>query len=471
MYDPIFAKSFNQYQRRRFGCCALLLCFITAFSISSTFNSHRQSASVIGDAVSLQLAINAVHDMRVIDDTSEKHEKRGGNGAGDLQLQINATDENSMVVVNNTSPISQRLLAINETRKTAAPFHRISEYSLANYYAVEGDIRIEANSSTIFVDYDNYSNVPKCTQNHRRPAILFSVAGFSGNYFHDFADLLFPLYTTSSRYEKEVHFLASDYKRWWISKYRRILDLLTSHDVVDIDNEKVHVHCYNNMVAGLNFHKELMIDPALSEPPSGLSMHHFKQLLRRAYSLERKRAVRSKKGDGTKKPRLMIISRNRTRAITNEDHVSRLARKLGYEVVSAEARVSTNVTRFAQTVNSCDVLMGVHGAGLTNMVFLPDNAVLIQVIPFGEIDEFARLDFRDPAAGMNIRYLEYKVSVKESSLSQQYPTDHPVLKDPKSYRRRGWDALSSIYLDQQNVTIDLDRFRGTLVKALKLLRH
>ncbi|KAL0397318.1 UNVERIFIED_CONTAM: hypothetical protein Scaly_0180200 [Sesamum calycinum] len=152
MYDPIFAKSFNQYQRRRFGCCALLLCFITAFSISSTFNSHRQSASVIGDAVSLQLAINAVHDMRVIDDTSENHEKRaGGNDAGDLQLQINATDENSMVVVNNTSPISQRLLAINETRKTAAPFHRISEYSLANYYAVEGDIRIEANSSTIFV--------------------------------------------------------------------------------------------------------------------------------------------------------------------------------------------------------------------------------------------------------------------------------------------------------------------------------
>ncbi|KAL2234399.1 uncharacterized protein LOC105162450 isoform X1 [Sesamum indicum] len=508
MYDPIFAKSFNQYQRRRFGCCALVLCFITAFSISSTFNSHRQSASVIGDTVSLQLTINAVHDMRVIEDTSEKHEKRGGNAAGDLHLQINAT-ESSMLVVNNTSLISQ-LLALNETRK-AVSFRRISEYSLANYYAVEGDIRIEANSSTIFVvkpldmgisssnstnswsiqpyprkglsdvknwtvnivghDDDNYGTVPKCTQNHRRPAILFSVAGFSGNYFHDFADLLFPLYTTSFRYEKEVHFLASDYKRWWISKYRRILDLLTRHEVVDIDNEKVHVHCYNNMVAGLNFHKELMIDPALSKPPSGLSMHHFKQLLRRAYSLERKRAVRSRKGDGTEKPRLMIISRNRTRAMTNEVHVSRLARKLGYEVVSAEARVSTNVTRFAQTVNSCDVLMGVHGAGLTNMVFLPENAVLIQVVPFGEIDEFARLDFRDPAAGMNIRYLEYKVSMKESSLSQQYPADHPVLKDPKSYRTRGWDALSSIYLEKQNVTIDLDRFRGTLAKALKLLRH
>ncbi|KAK4414217.1 Alpha-1,3-arabinosyltransferase XAT2 [Sesamum alatum] len=507
MYDPIFAKSFNQYERKRFGCCALVLFFITALSISSAFNSHLQSASVIGDAVNLQLTINAVDDMGIIDDTSEEYEERGGNAAvGDLQ--INAT-ESSMLVVNDTSLISQ-LLAINETRK-AVTFRRISGYSNANYYAVEGDIRIEANSSTIFVvkpldmsisssnqtsswsiqpyprkglssvknwtvnivrhNNDNYNNIPKCTQNHRRPAILFSVAGFSGNYFHDFADLLFPLYSTSFRFKKEVHFLASDYKPWWISKYRRILDLLTRHEVVDIDNEKLHVHCYNNMVAGLNFHKELMIDPLLSEPPSGLSMRHFKQLLRRAYSLERKRAVRSRKGDGTKKPRLMIISRNRTRVLTNEVDLSRLARELGYEVVSAEARLSTNVTTFAQTVNSCDVLMGVHGAGLTNMVFLPDNGVLIQVVPFGDIDKFARLDFENPSAGMNIRYLEYKVSAKESSLSRQYPTDHPVLRDPKSYSRRGWYSMSSIYLEKQNVTIDLDRFRGTLAKALKLLRH
>jgi hypothetical protein len=37
---------------------------------------------------------------------------------------------------------------------------------------------------------------------------------------------------------------------------------------------------------------------------------------------------------------------------------------------------------FARLVNSADVMMGVHGAGLTNMVFLPSRAVLVQVVPF-----------------------------------------------------------------------------------------
>ncbi|PIN04087.1 Protein O-GlcNAc transferase [Handroanthus impetiginosus] len=176
------------------------------------------------------------------------------------------------------------------------------------------------------------------------------------------------------------------------------------------------------------------------------------------------------KGNGTK-PRLMIISRKRTRILTNEFEVSQVARKLGYEVVLAEANMSTNLTRFAQIVNSCDVLMGIHGAGLTNMIFLPDNAIVIQVVPFGGIDGFARLDFGNPAAGMNIRYLDYKIKTKESSLSQQYPIDHPVLKDPVSVRRKGWAEIRSVYLDNQNVTIDVHRFKGTLAKGLKLLRH
>lgn len=171
------------------------------------------------------------------------------------------------------------------------------------------------------------------------------------------------------------------------------------------------------------------------------------------------------------KPRLMIVSRKRTRILSNEDEVARLARKLGYEVVVAEADVSTNLTRFAQTVNSCDVLMGIHGAGLTNMVFLPDNAILIQIVPLGGIEVFARLDFGNPASGMNIRYLEYDIDVKESSLFQRYPINDPVLNDPMSFHRKGWGQLRSTYLDNQNVTVDIRRFKPTLAKALKLLQR
>ncbi|KAK4381221.1 Alpha-1,3-arabinosyltransferase XAT3 [Sesamum angolense] len=139
-------------------------------------------------------------------------------------------------------------------------------------------------------------------------------------------------------------------------------------------------------------------------------MHHFKQLLRRAYSLERKRAVRSKKGDGTKKPR--------------HDHIQ-------------EPNTSHNKRRPRLEVGKKAGIRG--GLGRGSSVYQRDKIRTNgKFLRRADGSTRAGLQTWDPAAGMNIRYLEYKVSVKESSLSQQYPTDHPVLKDPKSYRRRGW---------------------------------
>jgi hypothetical protein len=43
---------------------------------------------------------------------------------------------------------------------------------------------------------------------------------------------------------------------------------------------------------------------------------------------------------------------------------------LGFEVIAAGPEFFSDMDRVAATVNSCDVLAGVHGAGLTNMVFL-----------------------------------------------------------------------------------------------------
>ncbi|KAL3824809.1 hypothetical protein ACJIZ3_020838 [Penstemon smallii] len=523
MYDPIFAKSFTKYERKRFGFCALILSLIIALSICSIFKPHLHPLSVIGDAFDLQLSINAVEDMIINDDTVLNYEPKVNNAAENLPLSITSSD--NTLSVNDTSALisesigsnaaenlplsitsSENTLIVNDTstlilqpivKKITEPICRTLEGG-ADYCDIEGDIRVEANSSTIFVvtnDHESISNstnswsiqpyprkgiafvkhwtvklvryddvnIPKCTQNHRTPAILFSIGGYSGNHFHDFADLLFPLYTTSFHYKREVHFLASDYKSWWVPKFPELLNKLTKHEILDIDREKAEIHCYNKIVAGLKFQRELIMDQ------SSL-MHNFRQLLRETYSLERKKTVRTRKGDG-RKPRLMIISRKRTRILTNEGEVSKVAKKLGFEVVLAEAGVSTNLRSFAQMVNSCDVLMGIHGAGLTNMVFLPDNAILVQLVPLGGIDIFARLDFGNPASGMNIRYMEYKIATKESSLSRRYSIDDLVLKDPMSFHRKGWETLRSVYLDNQNVTIDIRRFKGTLVKALKLIRH
>ena len=197
-----------------------------------------------------------------------------------------------------------------------------------------------------------------------------------------------------------------------------------------------------------------------------------RDFLRSTYSLKRTEAIKLRDvEDRTIRPRLLIISRRNSRSFVNVGRISKTAQTWGYKVVIAEANLSTDLSGFAKIVNSCDVLMGVHGAGLTNMVFLPDNAILIQIIPLGRIEMLARIDFGEPSRDMKLSYLEYKISKKESSLANQYPVDHVIFRNPMSVHEQGWDAVRSIYLEKQNVKLNLNRFRPTLSKALELLLH
>lgn len=337
-------------------------------------------------------------------------------------------------------------------------------------YARKGNYGAMNNVRQWTVKLETHENIPNCTQTHNSPAILFSTGGYSGNHFHAFSDVIVPLYLTSKKFNGEVQFLATDNRWWWTDKFKVIFNKLSRHKIIDIDREE-GTHCYQSATIGLKCHKELGIDASKSPDAS---MKDFRRFLRTAYSLNRSTVAKSREGsdqNGLIKPRLMIISRGKTRVLTNEDRVVKMARKLGYQVVSADVNASTNLSRFAELVNSCDVLMGVHGAGLTNMVFLPDNAVVIQVVPFGGIDIFAKMDFGDPSKDMNLRYLEYKIKLKESSLIQKYPLDHVAIRDPLSLHKQGWGVLRSFYLDNQDVKLDLRRFRGTLMKALKLLHQ
>ncbi|OMO89623.1 hypothetical protein COLO4_19662 [Corchorus olitorius] len=134
--------------------------------------------------------------------------------------------------------------------------------------------------------------------------------------------------------------------------------------------------------------QELSIDPSKSP---AYSMKEFRQLLRNAYSLNKIAAIKLE-DHKSRPPWLLIVSRNRTRSFANTDEIAAMGRDLGYQVVVAEA--DSKVARVAQVVNSCDVMMGVHGAGLTNMVFLPENAILIQINPFGVIEWIVRDGFK-----------------------------------------------------------------------------
>ncbi|CAN6445912.1 unnamed protein product [Victoria cruziana] len=376
----------------------------------------------------------------------------------------------------------------------------------SDFCYIEGDIRVDRDSSTIyFVNPDqsgipadgfwkirpyarktdrkamgsvtelkvkplmSSQDLPSCSVTHSVPAIVFSTGGYNGNLFHDFSDVIIPLFLTSQHHNGEVQFMITDGKNWWRNKYGKMLRRLSHYELIDYDSDH-RVHCFTKLRVGLTVHKELTIDPTIKSFSGYSSMEGFRNLVMDSYSLNRRRVTPFGEAE-TRKPRLLIISRSRTRKLRNLKETVELCKKLGYDVVVANDGMTRDLSRFARTVNSCDVMMGVHGAGFTNMIFLPAGAVLLQIVPYGRLDWIATNFFAKPAKDMKLRYLQYDISMEESSLSEQYSKDDPVLKDPISVGRRGWNVAAGIYLFRQDVKLNLERFRGVLLDAKKLLHQ
>ncbi|XP_072999532.1 alpha-1,3-arabinosyltransferase XAT3-like isoform X1 [Typha latifolia] len=441
------------------GCSLVLLAyfstseqFASPYSITVDFevtSTHMSSDALVGDnRTSEKLAVTAEPQEKLVcnladwrSDVCEMH--------GDVRMD----GISSSVLFVSSSEIGNS--ALNET-------------VIIRPYARKADKILMAKIKEVFIkSLNNPAEAPTCTENHSIPAVVFALGGFTGNYWHDFTDVIVPLFITSRQFNGEVQFLIAAMRTWWVNKYGNILKQLSHYKVIDFNKED-EVHCYSHATIGLHSHKDFTIIPLRA--PNNYSMVDFGKFLRTAYSLDRDSAINLVE-DHVEKPRLMIIARNRTRRLTNIDQIVPMAMELGFDVMVEEASFFTQVAQYAQVVNSLDVMIGVHGAGLTNMVFLPTNAVVIEIVPFGNIERIAQNDFGNSAVDLKLKYLQYSISEEESTLMDLYPRDHPVFKDPISIHKQGWTAMGRIYLVEQNVKLNVTRFRPFLLKALELLRH
>ncbi|CAD6232448.1 unnamed protein product [Miscanthus lutarioriparius] len=312
-----------------------------------------------------------------------------------------------------------------------------------------------------------------CTVTHDMPAVLFAIGGYAGNYWHDYADILVPLFVASRRYNGEVKFLISNiqFQPRWLVKYSAFLRGLSRHDAVDMDGD-AQVRCFPHVTVGLRLDEEFSIVPELVPGDRRLTMADFTRFLRETYALPRGAVASREQPTPNKKPRLLLIHRGHYRRITNEAEVARAAEAAGFEAVVAElGGGDAGEAEQARVVNSFDVVLGVHGAGLTNAVFLPPGGVLIQVVPYGKMEHIARAEFSEPATDMGLKYLDYSVSAEESSLMETLGPEHPAVKDPDSVHRSGWGQVFELYLAKQNVHINVTRFAPTLAQALDHLRQ
>ncbi|XP_027343249.1 alpha-1,3-arabinosyltransferase XAT2 [Abrus precatorius] len=485
IYDTIFAKSFSRYEQKRLGYGAFVSFLLIVLSLCTVFKPYL---GPIHD-LNLKLFIGVNTKMLMVNDTRSSSQIAK---VEDIVAEI-------LVKGTGSSPQMDKVGEIETKKKELL----CTSEERTEFCQTRGDIRVHGKSSTVFIVSSNTTmlaqnislsikpyarkddvdamnrvrkwslkavkigkEVPKCTQNHSIPAVIFSTGGYVGNHFHEFTDIVIPLFLTSRRFNGEVQLIITNNRPWWILKHKALLKKLSNYKIMDIDSDN-EVHCFPRVIVGLKrHHKELSIDPQ----KYFYSMKDFRDLLRSSYSLKRVEAIKIKDGRSGK-PRLMILSRKRSRSFTNTAQIAKMAESLGFDVIIKEAGGS--MWGFANAVNSCDVLLGVHGAGLTNMLFLPDNAVFIQVVPYGgfALDWLATNDFGKPSKEMSLTYLEYKIRLEESTLIQQYPLDHMLLKDPPLIGKIGWETFKSVYLDKQNVNLDVIRFRPTLQKALELMHQ
>ncbi|CAL5052880.1 unnamed protein product [Urochloa decumbens] len=307
---------------------------------------------------------------------------------------------------------------------------------------------------------------PQCTRRHDVPVVVFSVAGYTDNFFHDNTDVLIPLFLTVAHLKGEVQLLITNFKPWWVQKFTPLLKKLSNYDVINFDKDE-GVHCFRAGHLGMYRDRDLIISPHPTRNPHNYSMVDYNRFLRRAFALPRDAPAVLGEETGAK-PKMLIIERKVTRKLLNLQEVSAMCEELGFAVTVAEA--GADVHGFAERVNAADVLLAVHGAGLTNQIFLPTGAVLVQIVPWGKMDWMATNFYGQPARDMRLRYVEYYVSEEETTLKDKYPRDHYVFTDPMRIHGQGWPAIAEIIM-KQDVMVNMTRFKPFLLKALDELQE
>ncbi|XP_074310900.1 xylan glycosyltransferase MUCI21-like [Silene latifolia] len=359
----------------------------------------------------------------------------------------------------NTQSLNIYLSPSHETTQ------EIKEIKIIKPYAIENISRAMNKVQQIqIIQGKNSKNMPNCEHSHMVPMIIFSTGGFSENAFHDFNDIIIPLYLTSRHFRSQVRFLITDYRLTWVIKYGHILKQLSSYEFIKADKSNGSIHCFPGGVIGLKYHGFLGINSSMI--PKGYKFDDFRQFLFETYDLKvNKLMVKS-----SRRPVVVLISRKGSRMLLNEDEIVNMMVGLGFQVRIPTPDDMNNLEKLSSLVNQCRVMVGVHGAGLVNEVFLPKGAVVVQFIPVGLMWQSISY-YAEPTPKMGLKYLEYRVGFDESSLYESYSRNDLVIINPPSVYAKGFSVAKAIYLEEQNLRINVTKFKATMSHALELLEH
>jgi len=186
----------------------------------------------------------------------------------------------------------------------------------------------------------------------------------------------------------------------------------------------------------------------------------------------------SKEAGSTASKKLCFFNRNtpgRGRSLMNLDELTAVAKEMSYDPVML-AFEGKSPTEQVKMVSYCDVGIGIHGAGLTNFMWMPPNSLAIQIRPFRSSSGFQE-SYRRIAEASNLRYAEWEPSSYEQVQVhwEQMKSDKEVLLQVCSCGVReilehgtsgacGSDFLNWGFYINQDITVPPEELRKILRK-------
>lgn len=179
---------------------------------------------------------------------------------------------------------------------------------------------------------------------------------------------------------------------------------LSKYEITAFTNE-TRVHCFPEVEVGLHIQDELAIDSG--RMPRHETIQDFQAILNRGYTA----ALLGMKllAPDSPSPRLTSIVRNGTQRFLNLAEIVDTAVKLGFKVDLLVPDPTTELKYIFWLLNSSNVLLSVHGAAMTQFLFIRPGTVFVQVVPL-ETNWAARTYYGEPAMKLGLLYLPLKIS-------------------------------------------------------------
>lgn len=240
------------------------------------------------------------------------------------------------------------------------------------------------------------------------------------NMYHHFCDFL-NLYasqhvnsTQPGAFSTDVHIMIWE-SYTYQSSFESVWEAFTSHPLWDLKTFRGETVCFKNIVFPL---LPRMIFGLFYNTPiiwgcekSGLFHAFSKHILHRLKIPLHKRS--------NEKIHITLLSRDTTyrKILNEEDLIKALEKNKDYDVKRVVYNRKLKFKQQLEVTRNSDIFIGIHGAGLTHLLFLPDWAVVFEL--YNCEDEGCYLDLA------RLRGVKYITWQDKSKLKQQDEGHHP----------------------------------------------